>query len=74
MISSDRRDLFIALAPTDNRSSFEQELLEFVTYRDSGPVVSDLKWGANIRHAVISNFIRSMKIPRYFNLVIYLMY
>jgi hypothetical protein len=45
MISSDRRDLFIALAPTDNRSSFEQELLEFVTYRDSGPVVSDLKWG-----------------------------
>ena len=34
---SDRRKHFIALAPTDNRSSFEQQILGPRTYRDSGP-------------------------------------
>jgi hypothetical protein len=33
--SSDRRDFFIAIAPTDNRSSFEHYLLTAGTYRDS---------------------------------------
>src|SRR5919109_2598162 len=36
-ISSDRRKHFIAFAPTDSRSSFQRQILAFVSYRGSGP-------------------------------------